>query len=170
MQKIWKDIAGYEGLYRVSNFGEVESLPRLGTRSNQPLLMRQTKSPKGYLNVCLTKNRKKWTVRVHRLVAEAFVPNTANLPQINHKDENKQNNRADNLEWCDCKYNNCYNDRMRTIAHKNGKRVRCLETGTVYYSISEAARATGVTYSNIWNVCQGKQKRARGYHFNYEDY
>ena len=170
MAEVWKDIEGYEGLYQVSNLGRVKSLPRHGTRSDQPTVLSQSKSDKGYLRVCLTKNCKQRTIQVHRLVAEAFIPNEANLPQVNHKDENKQNNRADNLEWCDCRYNNCYNDRMHTIAHKNGRKVRCLETNTVYYSISEAARATGITYSNVWNVCQGKYKQAKGYHFNYEDY
>lgn len=117
----------------------------------------------------MRKNGNGKNLKIHRLVAEAFIPNPLNFLQVNHKDENKQNNCVDNLEWCDCTYNNCYNDRMKKIAYKNGKKVRCIETNKVYYSISEASRATGITYSNIVYVCQGKYNQAKGYHFKYED-
>lgn len=168
MEEIWKDIKGYEGLYQVSNLGRVRSFPRQGTRKEETIL-RLTKTKKGYLSLHLCKNKEGRSFRVHRLVAEAFIPNPTNLPQINHKDENKLNNCVDNLEWCDSRYNNIYNGRMKKIARKIGRKVKCLETDVIYDSISEAARATGITYSNIAAVCQGKYKQAKGYHFRYED-
>jgi hypothetical protein len=170
MKEVWTDIKGYEGLYQVSNFGRVKSFPRNGARSNQPQIMAQVKTAKGYMVVCLSKDGKKHSFRTHRLVAETFIPNYANSSQVNHKDENKQNNRVDNLEWCDCSYNNCYNNRMKKIALKIGKKVRCLETNVVYNSVSEAARSTGISYSGIVYACQGKFKQIKGYHFKYEGY
>lgn len=169
MNEIWKDIKGYEGLYQVSNLGRIKSFPRNGTRSKEAAILRGHDTPKGYMQICLTKDRVRKTIKIHRLVAEAFLPNPTNLPQINHKDENKQNNRVDNLEWCDCRYNNCYNGRMEKIAKKNGRRVRCLETDTVYDSVAKAAEATGISHSNIVYVCQGEFKQIKGFHFKYED-
>ena len=99
--EIWKDIKGYEGLYQVSNLGNIKSI-----RTNKNLLFEE--NYKGYLRVSLCKNGKHKHYKVHRLVGIAFIPNEYNLPQINHKDENKHNNAIDNLEWCDNWYNNHY--------------------------------------------------------------
>ena len=113
--EIWKDIEGYEGLYQVSNFGRVRSLDRyveyIGTnQTHKKMNMKQFKKGKilvpmlhknGYLFIALPKKQKS----IHRLVAEAFIPNPNNLPQVNHKDCNKQNNNFKNLEWCNQSYN-----------------------------------------------------------------
>ena len=96
MQEIWKDIQGYEGYYQVSNLGRVKSL-----RSNTILKINDIKG--GYSQVGLSINGNPKTKRIHRLVATAFLDNEFNLTQINHKDKNRHNNRADNLEWCDYK-------------------------------------------------------------------
>ena len=112
----WKAIPGYEGLYEVSNKGNVRNVRR-------NTLLRLTKTNKGYIQVGLSKNGILTVLKVHRLVAQAFLPNPDNLPMINHKDEDKTNNRVENLEWCTAKYNNTYGtrqDKVRDTAIKNG--------------------------------------------------
>lgn len=116
MNEIWKDIKGYEGYYQVSNFGKVRSLNRSIYRKNgrkQSFKDQELKfhDKHGYLGINLRKDGKIKSCTVHRLVAEAFIPNPYNLPQINHKDENKYNNRIDNLEWCSSSYNMNYGTR-----------------------------------------------------------
>ena len=107
--EIWKDIEGYEGLYQVSNKGRIKSLNYRRTGKERVLSSSPTSS--GYLVVCLYKNKKPKPFLIHRLVAEAFIPNSDNLPEVNHKDENKLNNRVENLEWCDREYNINYGNR-----------------------------------------------------------
>lgn len=127
--EVWKDIEGYEGLYQVSNMGRVKSLGatnRVGWHLREKIL-KQTIEPKGYLKVGLRKNNKIQTVRVHRLVANAFLPNPFNLPQVNHKDENKTNNHVENLEWCTNKYNNNYGSKPKKSAEA-AKRKRTRKT------------------------------------------
>ena len=106
-REIWRDVVGYEGLYKVSNFGRIKSLPRNGTVKYERLL-RQKVTNKGYCTVALSKHGKIKYKMVHRLVAEAFLDNPNNLPQVNHKNENKLKNYVDNLEWCDAHYNMTY--------------------------------------------------------------
>ena len=97
----WRAVPGYEGLYMVSNIGNVKSLIK-----NK--IIKYFINKKGYRLVSLSKNGIIKKFSVHRLVAQAFIPNPDNLPQVNHKDEDKTNNNVDNLEWCDAKYNNNY--------------------------------------------------------------
>ena len=108
MQEIWKDIPGYEGLYQVSNLGRVKSFPRIGTKSNKEYILKIQKYKTGYLYVNLCKNNKRRKWKIHILVALTFIPNNENKKYINHKDENKQNNCVENLEWCTQDYNNKY--------------------------------------------------------------
>ena len=125
----WRDVKGYEGLYQVSNEGRIKSLERDwtfgkgGKRHKDETIMKLQKSSRGYNRLILTKDGVETYKLVHRLVAEAFIENPQNLPQVNHKDENKTNNfvfvnddgsvdlEKSNLEWCDQQYNNTYNDR-----------------------------------------------------------
>lgn len=102
MEEQWKNISGYEDLYQVSNYGRVRK-----TNGKNNYLTPYCRSD-GYEQVVLCKNSKTKTIRIHRLVAQAFIPNPSNLPEINHKDENKLNNNVDNLEWCDSSYNKNY--------------------------------------------------------------
>ena len=151
-KEIWKDIKGYEGLYQVSNLGRVKSLPR----KNHPKEEFRNLSPdsKGYLRVNLFKNNKGKTHKVHRLVAEAFIPNPNNYPQVNHKDENKANNNVDNLEWCTNKYNVNYGH----CRDSNKKEIICITTGKEFKSIKEASKYYNCCSSTIQAACKGKQK------------
>ena len=106
----WKNIAGYEGKYQISSLGRVKSLNYRNTRKKKIIKLKKEKN--GYIRVGLHYKGKQNLKSVHRLVAEAFIPNPNNYPIINHKDENKQNNRVDNLEWCTIKYNNNYGTRI----------------------------------------------------------
>lgn len=111
----WKAVPGYEGLYEVSNKGNVRNVRR-------NTLLRLQKN-QGYIRVWLYKNGIQAGLRVHRLVAQAFIPNPDNLPEVNHIDEDKTNNRVDNLEWCSRKYNVNFgtrNIRAKETAIKNG--------------------------------------------------
>lgn len=111
--EIWKDIPEYEGLYQVSNFGKVKSLPRNTTKGG---ILKPRKNRGGYLQLQLTKNGIRKTFTIHKLVALAFILNPENLPCVNHKDENKENNHVDNLEFCTIQYNNCYGSRIERMS------------------------------------------------------
>ena len=111
MKEMWRSIKGYEGLYEISNKGRVKSLARyykaFGYRKIiiEEKIMSPVESPQGYYQIGLSKEGAKKHVQIHRLVAQAFIPNPQSLPFINHKDENKKNNCVDNLEWCTPEYN-----------------------------------------------------------------
>ena len=124
MEEIWIDIKGYEGLYQVSNLGRVKSLSKYaGNSLRKEKILKNYKDKDGYVKVILCKNNKTRFLSIHRLIAEAFIPNPDNLPQINHKDECKSNNSIDNLEWCSCKYNINYGNRTKKaiITRKHNK-------------------------------------------------
>lgn len=169
----WKDIQGYEGLYQVSNFGRVKSLERykknnLGSKSLiSKTILKQSISNKGYCRIHLCKDAHKKAFSVHRLVADAFVPNPNNLTYVNHKDENKKNNRADNLEWCDCKYNINYGTHNKRISLTKGCAVQAFDKNgqlvMEFHSMCEAERQTGISQQNISNCISGKRKTAGGY-------
>lgn len=104
---------------------------------------------------------------VHRLVATAFIPNSENLPEVNHKDENKQNNCVENLEWCDRKYNLAYGNKRLKEAKTKGFPVYCIELDKTFWSVKEAARCTGLVASTIHANCKGKLSHAGDYHWRY---
>ena len=103
----WKDVENYEGLYQVSNLGRVKSLKDNNGKPREKI-MKQGKTKNGYLRIMLCKNGKRERFLVHRLVANAFIPNPNNFKCVNHKDEDKTNNCVNNLEWCTYQYNNTY--------------------------------------------------------------
>lgn len=170
MEEIWKDIKGYEGLYQVSNLGRVRSVDRLDSANHK--LKGRIKStsirPNGYENVILCKNSKSKGYSVHRLVAQAFILNPENKPQINHIDENKANNKVSNLEWVTRKENINHGNRTRTALIKMSKEVYCVETGKVYINARYASEELGVSRRSICDVCLGKQKQTKGYTFKYK--
>lgn len=157
--EIWKDIKGYENQYQVSNQGNVKTLNY--DRTKKEKILKQWKNQKGYLTVVLYKNGKPKRLRVHRLVAETFIPNKKNLPQVNHKDETKTNNKVENLEWCTNQYNSTYGNTKKKIS----KKVVCIETGEVFDSIRAAERIKSIYHIN--NCCNGKQNTAGGFHWRY---
>lgn len=168
----WKDIKGYEGHYQVSNLGRVRSLG--GTTWKSEKLMSTER--KNYERVGLYKDKRTKQLLVHRLVAEAFIPNPDNLPEINHKDENKLNNCVENLEWCTRHYNLNYGTRNKRIGkvHINrkdqSKPVLCVELNRVFPSTHEAGRFLGKEHIqvDIIKCCMGKKyKTVCGYHWQY---
>jgi hypothetical protein len=171
--EFWKDVAGYEGLYQVSNLGRVKSADRTDRygREFKGKILTPCTDNLGYLHLCLQHYGKRKNVRVHRLVAEAFIDNTNNYNYVNHKDENKGNNRADNLAWCTSKYNKNYGNRAKKFSVSRGKPVKCVETGEIYCSCGEAARHTGISSSSIWACCSGYRNTysAGGYRWIFVD-
>lgn len=118
MEEIWRDIEGYDGLYVINKSGEIKRV----YKNKKEKILRTHKNNRGYVIVTLSKDSKIKKYKVHRLVAKAFIDNPNNLPQVNHKDENKENNCVENLEWCDNKYNNNYgrkNKRIKNLLSSN---------------------------------------------------
>lgn len=152
-----KDIKGYEGLYGITSCGRVWSYRR------NKFLTQQIKN--GYSLVHLYKNKEHKAYLVHRLVAEAYIPNSNNLPEINHKDEVKTHNWINNLEWCDRKYNCNYGTRNDW----SKKQIKCIETGKVFCSMEEAAQSIHRHRQGISDCCRGIQKTCGGFHWEYID-
>lgn len=180
--EIWKDIKGFEGYYQVSNQGNVRSLDRivenggrLITRKGQVLC--KGLSSYGYYHVVLSKGGKHKNFRVNRLVAEAFVPNPNNYPHVNHKNEIKTDNRAENLEWCTGQYNHNYGTIKKRISDSGrnckvkSKRVAQIDLQgnivAVFPSTMEVQRQLGYSNGNISNCCVGRIERAYGYKWKY---
>ena len=166
MKEIWKDIEGQEGHYQVSNFGRVRSLDfpvwnGVAWFIKKGKVLKQKESNSGYL--CVNLSHK--TTYVHRLVAKAFVENKHSYPQVNHKDENKHNNYANNLEWCTPKYNSNFGTGAKRAANKNRGRVvnnkPCINitTGEKFVSATEAKKKTGI---EVYKCCRGEAKTAGG--------
>lgn len=168
MVEIWKDIVGYEGLYKVSNLGKVMSF-----WGKKPKLLKPQKENSGYLHIVLINNTKSRTnFYLHRLVAQAFLPNPNNLPCVNHKDENKTNNRVSNLEFCTHKFNINYGTAKERIAKKLSKPVLQYDKNgnfiKEYPSTKDAERKTGLYQESICRVCKGKYHTCGGYIWKYK--
>ena len=174
MEEIWKNIKGYEGEYEVSSHGRVRSLNRLSwngvaywMKEGRVLTPRKTKT--GYLRVQL--NGKDFYI--HRLVGQAFIPNPENKETINHLDEDKSNNRVDNLQWATQSENNAWGDRIERIAAKTrGKTINNIPIAqfdldgnfiAVYNSAIEASKKLGIDNSTISKAVKGRMKTAGGF-------
>lgn len=185
MEETWRDIVGYEGLYQVSDFGRVKSLGRTVNRNHKnPKLfikgriLKPGQDKKGYLRVVLSKEGEKKGMQVHRLVAKAFILNPLKLPFVNHKDENPQNNKVCNLEWCTNKYNQNYGTlptrRKNNLNHSEVPVIMCDCKGAelkIFASVTKAAKEVrGLdAISAISKCCRNKRNTAYGFMWKYKD-
>ena len=162
MKEIWKDIPEYEGKYQASTFGRIKSL-----KFNREKILKMRLNPSGYKLI----NLENKTYRVHTLIAKTFIENPNNYREINHKDENKQNNRVDNLEWCTRKYNCNYGNLPKKVAIRFSKKVALVDNTNkcrLYFkSAMEAERILNIDHSSIIKCCKGKVKTAGGYKWKY---
>ena len=179
MIEIWKTIDEYPD-YMVSNMGNVKSF-----KYTNEQILKNCADKDGYLSVILCNENGKKGFRVHRLVAQSFIPNPNNLPLINHKNQIVNDNRVENLEWCDVKYNNNYADRNIKVGKASKKRmlgkfgkdsykslpvIQYTRTGELirkWDCISEIEREIGIKHQDISKCCKGKQKTAGGFVWKY---
>ena len=164
MKEIWKDIKGFENLYQVSNYGKIKN-----SRNNK--LLKTQKNIKNYVVITLKNKEKKYTLKVHRLVAQAFIENLLNKPQVNHIDGNKENNYVDNLEWVNNSENQyhaykiglkkrkigIYREQLKSANEKRSIKIRD-NFNNVYFSIREASRKNNVTQ---WQIKTSLMKRKK---------
>lgn len=176
--EIWKDVVGYETLYQVSNLGRVKSLDmklpykRHGNncfRVRKGKILTPAIMKNGYLRVEMSKDGTHKLNLVHRIVANAFIPNLNRYKEINHKNCDKCDNRVENLEWCDSSYNKKH--ALENKLYKTEKPILQLKNGVVikeYKSAMECKRQTGFSPQNIGKVALGKRKSAYGYTWRYK--
>jgi len=168
--EVWKDIEGFEGKYQVSNLGRVKSLNYNHTKKEKTI--KGIVNSRGYVHIGLMKDKKNKTFNVHVLVAKAFIPNPNNYPIINHKDEIKTNNKAENLEWCTQKYNVNYGTRIERIQKTRGKKVYQYSLERIFIkkwdSIAECGR-NGFDSTSVSERCRGLKKNNifKGYIWSY---
>ena len=175
--EVWKDITGYEGLYQISNYGQVKSLHYHRGASEKIMAL---KTMRGYKLIGLRKNGVKKIFQVHRLVAKAFIANPYNLEQVNHKDTNKANNHVDNLEWVTARENSLHAIRhgrfkgslenLKLANERRKMRVIAVDkTGNeqLFESMHEAARLLDISRKYIKDCLDGKYKCAKGICFRY---
>ena len=165
--EVWKDITGYEGLYQVSNKGNIYSVERrdsMGRECGGRTLTPKT-NPDGYLRIALCKNGTTKQYLIHRLVTQAFIPNPNNYLEINHKDEDKSNNDVENLEWCTRKYNINFGTGIERATQKQSKKVKAIniKTGEVLtFDSAKEAGNKGYARLNVNKACGGVYKNING--------
>ena len=151
--EIFKDVKGYEGYYEISNLGRVRSTSYKGKRILKPAITKN-----GYLNVIFCVNQKKEHKFIHRLVAEAFIPNPNNLETVDHIDNCKEHNYVGNLQWL---------TREDNTSKAISKPIRCLQNNKIYPSQKAAAQELGLDQGSISKVVRGLMKKTKNYSFEY---
>ena len=161
MTEVWRDVPGYEGLYQVSDLGRVYSVRRGRLRK-----LNDTGS--GYVQVTLARNNYRVHPLVHRLVAEVFIPNPENKPQINHINGIKTDNRVENLEWCTMSENLWHRHNILQQPGGRSHTVVCVNTGQIYPSAKAAAKAYGVSRQSVIRICRKQQNTTRKNKLHFE--
>lgn len=167
----WKQVQGYEN-YEISNQGRI--------RNRAGHILKPYTKPDGYVCIKLSKNDIRKHFRIHRLVAQAFIPNPENKEFVDHINGIRNDNRVENLRWCTRSENNNFelarkhnseskknSEKLIALANARKKKVRCIELDIVFDSITEAGEKTGVNFRNISSVCKGRRKTCGGYHWEY---
>lgn len=181
MEEIWRDVPGFEQHYQVSNYGRLRSRKRVGRNCNGKSWPDEWRAIKpivcknGYLEASFSVNGKRTVMLLHRLVAKVFISNPCGYPEVNHMDENIQNCRADNLEWCTSKYNANYGTRnarfTAKLRERNGKPVnQYAKDGTFirrWDCITDAEKECGFDVSSIIRTCKHRQMTSYGYKWEY---
>ena len=177
--EIWKALPGVQGV-EVSTLGRVRTLDRMvsgkgkGTRIAKGRVLKQSYSSSGYLQVGVSINGKRVTKLVHRLIAQAFIPNPEELPQINHKDSDPTNNNVSNLEWCTASYNRRYQEKFGiSSAEARGHPLFAINLSTLevthFQSQREAGQALGASKGSINMVIKGSRNQVGGFWFVNDD-
>lgn len=161
--EIWKAIEGFNGVYEVSNLGQVRNIKR-------QKIMKMSPRPNGYLRISLYNGKGYNYYSIHRLVAITFLPNPDNLPQVNHKDSNKINNCVDNLEWCTASHN--MNHVYENERNKLQKKVNQIDIDTekvikTFRSATFAGTLLNINPGLIWFCCNNRLDQAGGYKWTY---
>lgn len=176
MEEIWKDIKGFEGLYKISNTGKILSLKYKNGR--KPTLKKPNLCKEGYYVINLCKDYKNKICRVHRLIAEAFIPNPENKPQVDHINAVRTDNRIENLRWV-TNFENSRNPITYEKIKKNGrekielakkacmKKIRCVETGKIYDCRKQVIDELGGEKSSITRPLQNKNRTFKKLHWEY---
>lgn len=162
----WKDIPGYEGLYQISNLGNVKSLYRIANNNHiiHEKILKPQKNYNGYLIVNLYKNNRMKAKLIHRLVGKTFIDNPNNYNYINHIDKNKSNNNANNLEWCTQSYNVIYSKGRKINQYdKNNNFIK------TWNSIADIKRTLNIDNGLIVRCCKGIKKSAGGFKWKYNN-
>lgn len=172
--EIWRDVVGYEGCYRVSNLGRVKSCFRSRRGKNNTVsyvyekIKQLTTDIDGYLLVSLYNDTASQVVRVHRLVAQAFLPNPDNLPQVNHKDGDKFNNSVTNLEWCTNQDNIDHSWKIGLRESRRRFQVKCVDTGEIYPSINSIiSKYTSKSSYYLFKNCVKYQEPFHGHYYEF---
>lgn len=158
----WRDVIGYEGLYKVSEDGDI-----LSTVRKKHIILKPKLDKYGYLTINLYKNGIRKTHKIHRIVAAAFLEDYDESLCVNHINEIKTDNHYSNLEPCTIAYNNNYGTRNDRSAEAHKKKVRCVELDMEFNSLLDAAAYVGASFQNISACLRGKQKKCAGYHWIY---
>lgn len=168
MLEIWRDIKNYEGIYEVSNLGRIKSISRNGTIKENRIL--KPNKVMGYSQIVLYKNNKREYKKIHRLVAETFIPNLENKREVNHKDGNKTNNCVDNLEWVTTSENQLHSyyelkNNIKSVIQLSLNNEIIKE----WESIAKVEQELKISNADICKCCKGKRKTAGGYKWRYKE-
>ena len=167
MNEIWKDVSGYDVVYQISNLGRLKRVFKNGAEH----FLVGVRDKDGYVKVILSKSQNKKHFRLHRLVAEAFIPNPTDKPVVNHKDKNTQNNKVTNLEWVTVSENVIHGYLTGRNVHKRAvaQYTRDMELISLWDSMREASKQLGISEHNICSCCNGKLKTSGGYIWRYRE-